>query len=385
MEKTLVFRIFIADYQSVIMKTKESKVSYKSNELSQILQKNLGENINLARIKLMALFICSLCKVQTVCFERLASGFDHTAQNGSSLRRIQRFMANYILDINLIAKLVFALLPHEPTYTLTMDRTNWKFGSTDINALVLAVCYKGVAFPILFSLMPKRGNSHTTERIEIINRYIELFGRETIEHLVADREFICEEWMKYLNHERIEYHIRVRENFWTFNPKTGKRYKLSWLFGGLKFNQPQFLHQIHYVNNQLCYLSASRVMDKKGRAELQVIISFCKPEIACKIYKERWQIETAFKALKTSGFNIENTHLTDLERVEKLFALVIIAFTWAYLIGIFLHENVKPIRLLNNGRKAKSLFKYGLNYIENILLNTYYQDNINIFNFSSCT
>ena len=128
-----------------------------------------------------------------------------------------------------------------------MDRTNWKFGSTDINALVLAVCYKGVAFPILFSLMPKRGNSHTAERTEIINRYIELFGRETIEYLVADREFIGEDWIEYLNGQGIEYHIRARENFWACNPKTGKRYKLSWLFQDLKFNQPKFLYPIFYV------------------------------------------------------------------------------------------------------------------------------------------
>lgn len=367
------------------MKTKELKVSHKSSELSYILEKNLGENINLARIKLMAMFICALCKVQTVCFERLAAGFKHTAQKDSSLRRIQRFMADYMLDTHLIAKLVFSLLPHKPPYTLTMDRTNWKFGSKDINVLVLAVCYRGVAFPVLFSMMPKCGNSNTAERIDILNRYITLFGRDTIAYLTADREFVGEDWIKYLNHERIEYHIRVRENFWTFNPKTQKRYKLSWLFGGLKLNQPQFLHQIHYVNNQLCYLSASRVMGKEGKPELQIIISFCKPEIACKIYKERWQIETAFKALKTSGFNIERTHLTELERIEKLFALVIIAFTWAYLIGIFLHENIKPIRLLNNGRKAKSFFKYGLNYIERVLLNAYYQDDIGIFKFLSCT
>lgn len=116
-----------------------------------------------------------------------------------------------------------------------------------------------------------------------------------------------------------------------------------------------------------------------------MVISESKTEIAYKIYKERWQIETAFKALKTSGFNIENTHLTELERIEKLFALVIIAFTWAYLVGIFLHENIKPIRILNNGRKAKSFFKYGLNYIENVLLNTCFKDNINIYQFLSCT
>ena len=88
-----------------------------------------------------------------------------------------------------------------------------------------------------------------------------------------------------------------------------------------------------YLNNQLCYLSASKVKDKEGKPELQIVISFNKPEDALEIYKERWQIETAFRALKTSGFNIEDTHLTDIERIEKLFALVIVAFTWAYLVG----------------------------------------------------
>jgi len=40
------------------------------------------------------------------------------------------------------------------------------------------------------------------------------------------------------------------------------------------------------------------------------------------------QIESAFKALKTSGFNIEDTHLTDIDRVYKLLSLVLIAFAW---------------------------------------------------------
>ena len=135
----------------------------------------------------------------------------------------------------------------------------------------------------------------------------------------------------------------------------------------------------------MCYLSGSKIKNKDGNPEFQIIISFCKPTIARKIYKERWQIETAFKALKTSGFNIEDTHLQDIERIEKLFALVIIAFTWAYIVGIYLHENVKPIRILNNGRRAKSFFKYGLTFIALMLLNPNYQSDISIFNFLSCT
>ena len=367
------------------MKTKNSKVLNKSSDLTPILYECFGKSLNLARIKFISLFICSLCKVQTVGFEKIASGFENNCDKDSSLRRIQRFMAEYALDTNLIAKLIFALLPHRPPYTITIDRTNWKFGQININALVLAIVYKGVAFPILFSLMPKRGNSNTEERIQIVNRYIKLFGKHTISYLVADREFVGEHWVKYLNFNRIEYHIRIRNNFWVLNPKTGKQFKASWLFGDLKFNETRVLHSIYYINNQMCYLSGSKIKNKDGNPEFQIIISFCKPTIAGKIYKERWQIETAFKALKTSGFNIEDTHLQNIERIEKLFALVIIAFTWAYIVGIYLHENVKPIRILNNGRRAKSFFKYGLTFIASMLLNPNIQSDINIFNFLSCT
>ncbi|WP_152541922.1 hypothetical protein [Saccharicrinis fermentans] len=49
--------------------------------------------------------------------------------------------------------------------------------------------------------------------------------------------------------------------------------------------------------------------------------------------------------MKSSGFNLEDTHLTDLERISKLLAALAIAFVWAYLAGIDKHENIKPIRI----------------------------------------
>ena len=146
----------------------ESKNSILITTLSQIF----GDKMNLARIKFFGLFICALCKVQTVCFEKLAVGFGSPVNVDSSLRRIQRFMSDYLLDTDIIARLIFDLLPHKPPFRLAMDRTNWKFGKTNINVLVIAIVYQGVAFPIMFKMMPKFGNSSTTERIELMQRYI---------------------------------------------------------------------------------------------------------------------------------------------------------------------------------------------------------------------
>jgi len=47
-----------------------------------------------------------------------------------------------------------------------------------------------------------------------------------------------------------------------------------------------------------------------------------KPEDAVEIYRQRGQIETMFKAMKSAGFNIEATHLSDIERIEKLLLIV---------------------------------------------------------------
>lgn len=348
------------------------RVESKNSELVSIFHAQSGWN--LARVKFFVFIICALCKVQTVGFEKLATAFDSNASTNSSLRRIQRFMATYLLDIDMISLLIFRLLPHKLPFRLAMDRTNWKFGQLNINVLVLAVVYHGVAFPLLFKMLPKFGNSNTNERIELIERFIRLFGSETLDCLTADREFVGERWIKYLNENRIRYYIRIRENFWVLQPHNGKRVKASWLFANLPLNGCRVNQRIVSLNDQLCYLSASKGKDKDGKSELQIVISFNKPEDALEIYKERWQIETAFRALKSSGFNIEDTHLTEIERIEKLFALVLVAFTWAYLVGDYLHRHIKPIPIKKHGNKAKSLFKYGLTYIATVLLNAFFQD-----------
>jgi len=54
-----------------------------------------------------------------------------------------------------------------------------------------------------------------------------LFGIDTIECLLADREFVGDKWIAYLNFNRIRYHIRIRENFWIAIPRNGHRVKAS--------------------------------------------------------------------------------------------------------------------------------------------------------------
>lgn len=99
-------------------------------------------------------------------------------------------MASYIFDTALVAKLIQKLLPNKPPYRLIMDRTNWKFGTKNIIILMIDIAYQGVTFPILYIMMPKFGNSSSQERIDLINQFISLFGKDAIDCILADREFL---------------------------------------------------------------------------------------------------------------------------------------------------------------------------------------------------
>ena len=308
-----------------------------------------------------------------------------SVERESNLRRIQRFIAKYVLNLDLVARMIFLLLPVKTGLVLSMDRTNWKFGDFDINVLMLGVTYKGIAFPLMFSLLPKKGNSNWEERKAIIERFIRLFGYECIDCLVADRKFIGKEWVGQLNSHHILYYIRIRQNFWLVKPSTGERIRAWWLFNSLKVGQEKSYHKLFLHKGEYVYLAGSRIKNSDGVPELQILICYNRPEKGIATYKRRWEIETAFRAMKFSGFNIEDTHLRDTERIARLLAMACIALVWAYLVDEHKDINVKPIRILKHGCKAKSLVKYGLEEISSVLLRPTYIPKFNVFKFLSCT
>lgn len=84
-------------------------------------------------------------------------------------------MKEFDFPMKTVSCLIFNLLPFKDNLVLVLDRTNWKFGSKNINILMLGVSYKNVAFPLMFKMLDKRGNSDTKERIDLIKKYIEWF------------------------------------------------------------------------------------------------------------------------------------------------------------------------------------------------------------------
>ncbi len=84
-------------------------------------------------------------------------------------------------------------------------------------------------------------------------------------------------------------------------------------------------------------------------------------------YAQRWQAENLHAAVKTRGFNLEDTGLTQVERVSTLLACVSAAFIWACATGQVLAAQ-QPVERKKHGYRAVSVFRLGLDRLQDLLL-----------------
>lgn len=332
------------------------------NELVGIL--NGYFSWNKSRMKCFAAMLIALIKVRTVNLTDIACGISSASQYDSRYIRVKRFFREFEIDFGIVAVWVINCfgLSGQALY-LSMDRTNWRWGKKDINILMLSVVYKGIAIPLFWTLLAKRGNSNTQERIEIIQRFIKQFGKSMIAGLLADREFVGDNWFAWLASEKISFSIRVKNNVITTNAR-GLEVNIDALFYDLKPGEQRVLQGLRKLWKQKVYLSALRLVD----GELLIVATDYLMESPIQHYGLRWEIETLFSCLKGRGFNFEDTRMTQPERIEKLLVLLSVAFCWAHKTGEWRHVH-KAIKIKKHGRKALSYFRYGLDLLRDIALN----------------
>lgn len=333
------------------------------NELRNILDEYFDWHN--ARLNCFVGMLWALMALNTVNLTQLAVSFPSGVLISSRYRRMQRFFSQHSIDYNTVARFIMALYGFTARdYYLSLDRTNWKWGKRDINLLVLAVVYRGAAIPVYWLALNKRGNSNSRERIALLKRFIGQFGRAHIKGILADREFVGDRWLGWLQAQKIPFIIRIRNNSYTENVR-GKRTRVDRLFYTLKIGEVRVIEDVRPLGNQAVYLSGLRLND----GDLLVVASSHFTPEAIRTYGLRWEIETLFGCLKGRGFKLEETRITGYLRIKKLLVLPVIAFCWTHKIGEWKHDCVLPIKTKTHQRKAQSIFRYGLDAIRSEMLN----------------
>ena len=221
------------------------------NLLRQTLKPLLGWHG--ARLSFLALFLIALLRVKTINLVELATGFRSKAKSESSYKRLQRFFRSFNLDYAVVAKAVISLMNIPQPWVLSTDRTEWSFGEKRFNLLFLGIVHDGIAYPIVWTALekkaeatprifnalgnaPQAGNSNGNERMDLLDRFYELFPNAKVAYLTGDREFVGKQWLTYLLIEPvIQFRLRIRESDRIFDGK--KQLRASIVFAHLQPGQ----------------------------------------------------------------------------------------------------------------------------------------------------
>ena len=93
---------------------------------------------------------------------------------------------------------------------LVLDRTEWHFGATPVNVLMIGIAHRGIAFPIAWTALPKGGGSGSGEQIEVLEAALSALDASDVEALTTGRELISVLWLKRLQAVSISFVIRLR-------------------------------------------------------------------------------------------------------------------------------------------------------------------------------
>jgi hypothetical protein len=92
--------------------------------------------------------ICALIEKQTTNQKNLANGLPGTSSPEAKRKRLARCFQDEQFDACVLPFLI-SLLP-KGKLVLSMDRTNWEYGETPLNLLVLGVVLEGFTLPLVF-------------------------------------------------------------------------------------------------------------------------------------------------------------------------------------------------------------------------------------------
>ena len=329
------------------------------------LTDTLSAHIDLSnsRMQTLVMLITGMIGSRTVNLSHIASERGSAAKPASTYRRLQRFFQYVEAGEDWAARLIVSLLGITGQRTLCLDRTNWKLGSKDINVLVLAVVTRRHRVPLMWTFLDGQGSSSTAQRIDLMQRYLAMFGASSIKRLLADREFIGAEWMNFLNENSVPFVIRVKKGMHVIL-EDGRRFTLSSLLR--RTRKTQRICAAFELPDKQGMLRLDFAAKKSGNGEWLIIAANTDGHHALSAYRQRWSIECLFGDSKTRGLNMEDTGLINHRKLSLLLAIVAIALAWSSkTAAIALGTNKPPKK--KHGYLAKSWFRTGFDMLRNFL------------------
>jgi len=183
-------------------------------QLVHVLSEKLGWNR--ARMKLMARLIQALPIQTTTNLSALAVVMKPEIQTDSTYRRLQRFFAAFAFGYEALGQFLLDLVPANPPYVAIVDHTEWHFGQTAVNVLMVGIADEkrdwagGIAHPIAWTVLDHGGGSGANEHVQVLEQFLRVVDPEQSRAFVADREFTGSDFLETLKGREVPFVIRIK-------------------------------------------------------------------------------------------------------------------------------------------------------------------------------
>lgn len=290
-------------------------------------------------------------------------------QLDSHYKRLTRFLCQQAASEAWLAllRLAFSLLALPTHKHLYLDGTEWAIGRFDLHLLVLAIDYHGVAIPVYVRVYEHVGVLSEADRIDFMQAACACWPLQGA-YLMADREFIGQQWFAALAALELRMVIRLRKNQHK-KQLCGKTSYAALQKRATQRGQASGLLRLQGRHYRL-WILATRQADEP----LMYLLTNALQEPAVgELYRLRWKIETCFKHLKSNGFNLEALRLQQPGKIRLVFAVLVLVYVLSLQAGVTNQQGPKAeYRAKKHYRKGKpypaiSLVKLGTGCLKQVL------------------
>ncbi len=231
-------------------------------------------------------------------------------------------------------------------------------------ALMLSVVYHGRALPLCWVVVRgAKGHLSVTMHQELLSQVQQIMPQGATVTFLGDGEFDGTELQADLRHGEWQYVCRTASNL--LLSACGVTFHVGDL--GPPRGELLAVSPASLTAKQYGLVSILAIWEAQYQEPIYLVTNMTDLDLALQLYKLRPHIETFFSDLKSRGFQIHKSHLSDPTRLSRLLIAACLAYLWIVYLGVCAMGNEWMKRLHRQDRCDLSLFRLGLRLLARAL------------------
>jgi hypothetical protein len=230
--------------------------------------------------------------------------------------------------------------------------------------LMLRVVYHGRALPLCWVVVRgAKGHFPETMHQELLAYVQAIMPPDATVSFVGDGEF-----------DGTKLQADLRQQSWLYVCRTASSIRIS--ASGVHFHVGDLgpprgevvaVTPAWMTNAQYGPVSILAIWEAQYQAPIYLVTNMADLDLAVQFYKKRAQIETFFSDLKSRGFQLDKSHLSEAARLSRLLLACCLAYLWLVYLGVCAMRDDWMKQLHRQDRCDLSLFRLGLRLLARAL------------------